>query len=129
VGAIPAGLRSFFQLFRVTRRRGRKAQDIIQHSIAVGKYLVSPLIKDLDDGCFRLPYRSVPAAAAHTTASCASPLRQPCRRGAVDQAWAARDRTAPNAYAPLEQPRFLSNHDNHFQVIHAQGRMIDLHVP
>ena len=24
--------------------------DIIQHSIAVGKYLVSPLIKDLDDG-------------------------------------------------------------------------------
>ena len=26
--------------------------DIIQHSIAVGKYLVSPLIKDLDDGRF-----------------------------------------------------------------------------
>ena len=24
--------------------------DILQHSIAVGKYLVSPLIKDLDDG-------------------------------------------------------------------------------
>ena len=24
--------------------------DIIQHSIAVGKYLVSPLNKDLDDG-------------------------------------------------------------------------------
>ncbi|MBU1358008.1 MAG: hypothetical protein KKC79_02410 [Gammaproteobacteria bacterium] len=27
--------------------------DIIQHSIAVGKYLVSPLIKDLDDGRFK----------------------------------------------------------------------------
>ncbi|MEJ7687754.1 MAG: hypothetical protein WKG52_12610 [Variovorax sp.] len=26
--------------------------DIIQHSIAVGKYLVSPLIKNLDDGRF-----------------------------------------------------------------------------
>jgi hypothetical protein len=26
--------------------------DIIQYSIAVGKYLVSPLIKDLDDGRF-----------------------------------------------------------------------------
>ena len=26
--------------------------DLIQHSIAVGKYLVSPLIKDLDDGRF-----------------------------------------------------------------------------
>ncbi|MBB1604289.1 MULTISPECIES: hypothetical protein [unclassified Variovorax] len=26
--------------------------DIIQHSVAVGKYLVSPLIKNLDDGRF-----------------------------------------------------------------------------
>lgn len=26
--------------------------DIIQHSIAVGKYLVSPLIKTQEDGCF-----------------------------------------------------------------------------
>ncbi len=26
--------------------------DIIQHSIAVGKYLVSPLIKNLDNGRF-----------------------------------------------------------------------------
>jgi len=26
--------------------------DIIQHSVAMGKYLVSPLIKNLDDGRF-----------------------------------------------------------------------------
>jgi hypothetical protein len=40
--------------FGISRRRAvpRLSMDIIQHSIAVGKYLVSPLIKDLDDGRF-----------------------------------------------------------------------------
>ena len=40
----------------IQRIRGvavRKAfMDIIQHSVAMGKYLVSPLIKNLDDGRF-----------------------------------------------------------------------------
>jgi hypothetical protein len=51
---ITAGLRSFSIVFSACRGvAARKAfMDIIQHNVAVGKYLVSPLIKNLDDGRF-----------------------------------------------------------------------------
>lgn len=77
--------------------------DIIQHSIPVGKYLVSPLIKDLDDGRFAASVsirsgrgsgthdrvmRFTPSFASHTAAV----------RYAIEQGlgW-IRDRSAPSA--------------------------------
>lgn len=43
----------FFGILRTLFAYGAKAfMDIIQHSIAVGKYLVSPLIRHQDDGNF-----------------------------------------------------------------------------
>lgn len=43
-----------FSIFTARRidAHAKAFMDIIQHSIAVGKYLVSPLIKNLDDGRF-----------------------------------------------------------------------------
>jgi hypothetical protein len=48
---VRARFQLFFRLFALclcARRQG--FMDIIQHSIAVGKYLVSPLIRHQDDG-------------------------------------------------------------------------------
>jgi hypothetical protein len=43
----------FFRLFALCiRALSQGFMDIIQHSIAVGKYLVSPLIRHQDDGNF-----------------------------------------------------------------------------
>ena len=78
--------------------------DIIQHRIAVGKYLVSPLIKDLDDGRFSA---SVSICSGRGSGTHDRVMRlTPCFgshaaavRYAVDQGlgW-VRDRTAPLAH-------------------------------
>jgi len=48
-----ARFQSFFRLFALCiRALCQGFMDIIQHSIAVGKYLVSPLIRHQDDGNF-----------------------------------------------------------------------------
>jgi hypothetical protein len=78
--------------------------DIIQHSIAVGKYLVSPLIKDLDDGRFSasVSIRSGRGSGTHDRVLRLTPYfgsHAAAVRYAVDQGlgW-VRDRTAPHAY-------------------------------
>jgi hypothetical protein len=82
--------------------------DIIQHSIPVGKYLVSPLIKDLDDGGFAasVSIRSGRGSGTHDRVMRFTPRfasRAAALRYAVNEglAW-VRERTtpqAPHAYA------------------------------
>jgi hypothetical protein len=100
---LQASPRLFFQLFSAFRGVAeRKAfMDIIQHSFAVGKYLVSPLIKDLDDGGFAasVSIRSGRGSGTHDRvmrftprfASRATAMRYAAREGL---AW-VRERTAP----------------------------------
>jgi len=78
--------------------------DIIQHSIAAGKYLVSPLIKDLDDGRFSasVSIRSGRGSGMHDRVMRFTPRfgsHAAAVRYAVDQGlgW-VRDRTAPLAH-------------------------------
>lgn len=78
--------------------------DIIQHSIAVGKYLVSPLIKDLDDGRFAasVSIRSGRGSGMHDRVMRFTPSfgnRAAAVRYAVDQGlgW-VRERTAPRVH-------------------------------
>ena len=77
--------------------------DIIQHSIAVGKYLVSPLIKDLDDGRFAasVSIRSGRGSGTHDRVMRFTPRfgsHAAAVRYAVNEglAW-VRERTAPRA--------------------------------
>jgi hypothetical protein len=78
--------------------------DIIQHSIAVGKYLVSPLIKDLEDGRFAasVSIRSGRGSGMHDRVMRFTPRfgsRAAAVRYAIDQGlgW-VRERTAPRAH-------------------------------
>ena len=78
--------------------------DIIQHSIAAGKYLVSPLIKDLDDGRFSasVSIRSGRGSGTHDRVMRFTPRfgsHAAAVRYAVDQGlgW-VRDRTTPLAH-------------------------------
>jgi hypothetical protein len=92
-----------FQLFSACRgvAAGKAFMDIIQHSIAVGKYLVSPLVKGLDDGGFAasVSIRSGRGSGTHDRvmrftprfATHALAVRYAVREG-LD--W-VRDRTAP----------------------------------
>jgi hypothetical protein len=84
-------------------RCARLSMDIIQNSIAAGKYLVSPLIKDLDDGRFAasVSIRSGRGSGMHDRVMRFTP-RFACRAAAVRYAideglgW-VRERTAPRA--------------------------------
>jgi hypothetical protein len=75
--------------------------DIIQHSVAEGKYLVSPLIKNLDDGRFAasVSIRSGRGSGMHDRVMRFTPLfpsHGAALRYAVDQGlgW-VRERTFP----------------------------------
>ena len=77
--------------------------DIIQHSIAVGKYLVSPLIRHQDDGNFAasVSIRSGRGSGMHDRVMRFTPhfaSRAAAVRYAIDQGlnWAL-DRTAPRS--------------------------------
>ncbi|VTU34152.1 MULTISPECIES: hypothetical protein [unclassified Variovorax] len=79
--------------------------DIIQHSIAVGKYLVSPLVKDLDDGRFAasVSIRSGHGSGTHDRVMRFTPRfanQAAAIRYALDQglAW-VRERTLPRGTA------------------------------
>jgi hypothetical protein len=81
--------------------------DIIQNSIAVGKYLVSPLIKDLDDGRFAasVSIRSGRGSGTHDRVMRFTPRfasHAAALRYAIDEGlgWVC-ERTAPPAPACL----------------------------
>jgi len=104
VGAIAGRPAHVFSIiFSVSRRRGAQGfMDIIQHSIAVGKYLVSPLIKNLDDGRFAasVSIRSGHGSGTHDRVMRFTPSfanQAAAIRYALDQGlgW-VRERTAPH---------------------------------
>jgi hypothetical protein len=104
----PAGLRQFSFIFqRVACVAARKAfMDMIQHSVAEGKYLVSPLIKNLDDGRFAasVSIRSGRGSGMHDRVMRFTPRfasHAAALRYAIDEGlrW-VRERTAPRS-APM----------------------------
>lgn len=94
-----------FSAFRGVAGRKGFFMDIIQHSIAVGKYLVSPLVKNLEDGRFAA---SVSIRSGHGSGTSDRVMRFTPRFGshaaavryAVNEGlcW-VRERTAPQAPA------------------------------
>jgi len=84
--------------------------DIIQHSIAVGKYLVSPLIRHQDDGNFAasVSIRSGRGSGMHDRVMRFTPRfasHAAALRYAIDQGlcW-VRERSSPLSVAPLALP-------------------------
>ncbi len=88
--------------------------DIIQHSIAVGKYLVSPLIDDLDDGRYAasVSIRSGRGSGTHDRVMRFTPRfagHAAAVGYAIDQGlgW-IRERSAHARPAPLDSARPIS---------------------
>ena len=84
--------------------------DIIQHSIAVGKYLVSPLIRHQDDGNYAasVSIRSGRGSGMHDRVMRFTPRfasHAAALRYAIDQGLCCvRERSSPLSVAPLALP-------------------------
>ncbi|MDQ0573328.1 hypothetical protein QFZ42_005162 [Variovorax paradoxus] len=98
----------FFSILRTPFRAGCQGfMDIIQHSIAVGKYLVSPLIRHQDDGNYAasVSIRSGQGSGMHDRVMRFTPRfasHAAAARYAIDQGlcW-VRERSSPLGVAPL----------------------------